>query len=61
MDIIEMDSSSQPLRAKFDSLLETAGTHGSIIENAVAYEDEGVCHVHTKKIMSGLTKNFENI
>ncbi len=58
MDIIEMDNSNHPLRAELDSLLEKVGTHGSIIEDAVVYEDDGVCHVHTKKIMSGLTKNF---
>jgi hypothetical protein len=58
MDIIEMGKSTLPLREELDSLLETVGTHGSIIEDAVVYEDEGVCHVHTKKIMSDLTKNF---
>jgi len=58
MDIIEMDNSRQPLRTELDSLLETVGTHGSIIEDAVVYEDNGVYHVHTKKLMSDLTKNF---
>ena len=58
MDIIEMDNSNHLLREELDSLLEKVGTHGSIIEDAVVYEDDGVCHVHTKKIMSGLTKNF---
>ena len=58
MDIIEMGNSRQALREELDSLLETVGTHGSIIEDVVVYEDDGVCHVHTKKIMSDLTKNF---
>jgi len=58
MDIIEMSTSGEAAIDKVDSLLELIGTHGSIIEDVVVYEDEEVSHVHTKNVMLGITKTF---
>jgi len=58
MDIIEMSTSGESAIDKVDSLLEIIGTHGSIIEDVVVYEDEEVSHVHTKNVMLDITRTF---
>lgn len=50
-DIFEMSTSREPATEEVDTLLEMIGTHGSMIENVVVYENEEVHHVHTKKII----------
>ncbi|WP_440952997.1 hypothetical protein [Methanococcoides sp. FTZ1] len=52
MDIFEMSNLRDPFLDEVSSMLEIVGTHGSITEGAVAYEDEEIYHVHTLSIMN---------
>ncbi|MGP8320742.1 MAG: hypothetical protein ACT6FE_00240 [Methanosarcinaceae archaeon] len=45
-----MSTSYEPAFDEMGSLLELIGTHGSVNENVVVYENEEVYHVHTKNI-----------
>lgn len=49
-DLFEMSTSYEPAFDEMGSLLELIGTHGSVNENVVVYENEEVYHVHTKNI-----------
>ena len=50
-DLFEMSTSREPAIEEVDTLLEMIGTHGSMIENVVVFENEEVYHVHTKNIL----------
>ena len=50
-DLFEMSTSREPVIDEIGSLLKLIGTHGSMIENVVVYENEEVYHVHTKMII----------
>ncbi|HJH30541.1 MAG TPA: hypothetical protein C5S51_12810 [Methanosarcinaceae archaeon] len=50
-DLFEMSTSREPAIEEMGALLEMIGTHGSMIENVVVYENEEVYHVHTKNII----------
>lgn len=50
-DLFEMSTSREPAIEEMSTLLEMIGTHGSMIENVVVYENEEVYHVHTKNIL----------
>lgn len=50
-DLFEMSTSREPALEEMSTLLEMIGTHGSMIENVVVYENEEVYHVHTKNIL----------
>ena len=50
-DLFEMSTSREPATEDVATLLEMLGTHGSMIENVVVYENEEVYHVHTKNIL----------
>ncbi len=50
-DLFEMSTSREPVIDEIGSLLKLIGTHGSMIENVVVYENEEVYHVHTKNIL----------
>ncbi|NYT19038.1 MAG: hypothetical protein GKC08_01925 [Methanosarcinales archaeon] len=52
IDIFEMSNLREPFLDEVDSMLEVMGTHGSITEGTVAYEDEEIYHVHTMSIMT---------
>ncbi|UGV40496.1 hypothetical protein J7W08_10580 [Methanococcoides orientis] len=56
IDIFEMSNMREPFLDEVGSMLEVMGTHGSITEGAVAYEDEEIYHVHTMSIMAPLKK-----
>lgn len=56
IDIFEMSNLREPFIDEVGSMLELMGTHGSITEGAVAYEDEEIYHVHTMSIMAPLKK-----
>ncbi|WP_135610426.1 hypothetical protein [Methanococcoides sp. AM1] len=56
IDIFEMSNMREPFLDEVGSMLELMGTHGSITEGAVAYEDEEIYHVHTMSIMAPLKK-----
>lgn len=51
-DIIEMDKSRDPKGEDVKFLLESMGTHGVLTEKAAVYADDGLCHVHTKIVIS---------
>ena len=50
-DLFEMSTSREPVIDEIGSLLKLIGTHGSMIENVVVYENEEVYYVHTKMII----------
>ncbi|NOR48328.1 MAG: hypothetical protein GQ533_09855 [Methanosarcinaceae archaeon] len=50
-DLFEMSTSREPAIEEVGTLLEMIGTHGSMIEDVVVYENEEVYHVHTKNIL----------
>ena len=48
-DIFEMDKSRDPEGGEVNSLLESLGTHGYLVEKAAVYDGTELFHVHTKK------------
>ncbi|ABE52756.1 hypothetical protein [Methanococcoides burtonii] len=56
MDIFEMSNMRAPGFAEVSDMLEIMGTHASIMDVAVSYEDEEVAHVHTLSIMDAKKK-----
>ncbi|MDA0524591.1 hypothetical protein [Methanococcoides alaskense] len=51
MDIFEMSNLRAPGFNEVSDMLEMIGTHASIMDGAVSYEEEEVSHVHTLSIM----------
>ncbi|MCD4800150.1 MAG: hypothetical protein K8R01_00975 [Methanococcoides sp.] len=51
MDIFEMSNLRAPGFDEVSDMLEMIGTHASIMDGAVSYEEEEVSHVHTLSIM----------
>ncbi len=51
MDIFEMSNMREPVVDEVISMLEIMGTHGSMTDAAVVYDDEELYHVHTMNIM----------
>lgn len=58
MDIFEMSNFRDPAEDEVDSLLQVIGTHGSMIENAVIYEDDEMQYVHTRNMLTDLKNLF---
>jgi len=56
MDIFEMSNLREPFIDEVGNMLEVMGTHGSINEGTVAYEDEEIYHVHTLSMMASSKK-----
>lgn len=47
IDIFEMSNMREPVIEEVSDMLELMGTHASIMNGAVVYEDDEVAHVHT--------------
>ncbi|MHC1576374.1 MAG: hypothetical protein ACXQTE_03370 [Methanosarcinaceae archaeon] len=47
MDLFEMCNQRDPEHMEVVSLLETVGTHGSIVEDVAVYADDELLYVHT--------------
>ncbi|MBP2030609.1 hypothetical protein J2755_001557 [Methanohalophilus levihalophilus] len=51
-DIFEMDKSRDPEATEVNSLLESLGTHGSLVGKTAVYNGSELSHVHTKKAVT---------
>lgn len=51
-DIFEMNEERDPEGAEVDSLLESLGTHGSLVEKTAMHNGAEFSHVQTKKAVN---------
>lgn len=58
MDIFEMSNMREPADNEVDSLLQVIGTHGSMIDDVVIYEDDEMQYVHTRNMLTELKNLF---
>lgn len=58
MDIFEMCNQRDPEHTEVASLLETVGTHGSIVEDVAIYAGDELLYVHTMNTVPSPDKDL---